>query len=451
MMLHMKKQKLFSAKLTPWLCAGIISMLLCGCSTISQIFAVSEEESFAQERQFLAEYEANKALYKKSSAWVQPVNKKEQCRIYVGYDKSNQEKVLNTEYYWDGACKEGFAYGIGREFIRSDDAVTEDLAEYKAPGQEPNYYYHKDKLLKLTTTGISNSQKEAVQGFFYGENGSDFKYMQVAAVIDREQNIAYLSGYDPISGMVRESKEYPNFAFVFEFNRLNNRGVAYLQDKRTNEHAPYAFLFILNTGSHSGIRVSATAQPEAVNLPESYWLEFARVKNEIEKQLDGASLTSRVNRADMIKKEYIAKKCHGRAAAPFASWSDYFDICHEDKFLAEVAKKVSAKIEERNAQQAALAQQRQQQALIQAQINAAQAQRRAAEAQQAVAALEQFNAGLQQTNNQLYQMNQNTFNMINQNNMQMMNTTVPNLVGNPNRGKIRQCFVQSTGWVNCYN
>ncbi len=446
-MLHMKKQKLFSAKLTPWLCAGAISMLLCGCSSI---FAVSEEEAFAQERQFLAEYQANKALYQdaKAEAWVQPVNKKEQCRIYLGYDKSNQEKALNTEYYWDGACKEGFAYGIGREFVRSDDAVTEDLAEYKAPGQEPTYYYHKDKLTGFTATGISNSQKTAIQGFTYGENGSDFKYMQVASVVDREQYINYLIYQDPIAGIVRKGKEYPNFAFVFEFNQLNNQGGAYLLNKKINEPAPYGFFITSNTGSYRGVRkASFTAQPEAVILPESYWAEFVRVLTEIEKQLNDATLTRSVNRADMIKKEYIAQKCHTKAAAPFASWPDYFDICHEDKFLAEVAKKVSAKIEERNAQMAALAQQRQQQALIQAQINAAQAQRRAAEAQQAVAALEQFNAGLQQTNN----LNQNLFNMVNQNNMQMMNTTVPNLVGNPNRGKIRQCFVQSTGWVNCYN
>lgn len=451
-MWNLKKQNTVS-KITPLLTAAAAAVLLCGCNTISnsfsQLFAVSEEETFAQERQFLADYERNKSLYKDARAetWVQPVNKKEKCKIYLGYDKANAEKALNADYYWDGACRDGFAYGIGREFTRSDGAVTEDLAEYKNPGQEPTYYYHKDKLQGMSVTGIFNSQVNTGQGYIYQENSSGFNYVQVAGVEDKEQNVTYLSTYDPITTTSRYVKQYPGFAYAFDFNSLNGTGTAYLMNTRTNEPAPYAYLYN-NQGAHQGLRKAApTAQVENVTLPESYWHRLMAVKQEIDAQLNQSTLTGRVNRGEMIKKEYIAKKCSARAAAPFASWPDYFDICREDKFIADIAEKVSAKIDERNAQLAAMAQQRQQQALIQAQIQAAEAQRNAAEAQQAVAALQQFN-------NQLNQMNQNTWNMINtvnQNNRQMMNTTVPNLVGNPNRGRITQCYVSSTGWVNCYN
>lgn len=43
-------------------------------------------------------------------------NKKEECKVYVSINP-NDDKTKKADYslYWDGECKDGFAYGLGRE------------------------------------------------------------------------------------------------------------------------------------------------------------------------------------------------------------------------------------------------------------------------------------------------------------------------------------------------
>lgn len=395
-MLKLKNLNLSSTAL--WVTSIGVSVLLSGCSavdgvsdTIAQLFAVSEEETFAQERQFLADFEARKAdpVFAEQKTWVQPLNKKEQCRIYVEYKKADEAKVLDRDYYWDGACKDGFAYGLGREFTRSEDALTEALADYKSPGQEPTYYYQKDKLQGLIINGLMNSSTNTVKGIGFRDNGHEFNYARITAIEDTAQHITYGKFEDPVSGIERLVKQYPNFAYVFEFNQINGLGLVFLTETGSNTASRYGFVYNAQ-GQHQGLETSFSSQPQKVTLPESYWERLMDVRQEISSKLNESTLINRENRAKAAKEEYMAQKCKARAAAPFSSWSDYYDICKEDEFIAGLLAKVAEKVEARNAQLAAIAQQRQQEAIAQAQIQALNAQRNAAQAQQAVAALEKL-------------------------------------------------------------
>ncbi len=439
-----------------WATSIGVSVLLCGCSavdgvtnSIAQLFAVSEEETFAQEKQFLADYEAHKTdpEFAVQETWVQPVNKKEQCRIYLRYKKEDEAIKLGAGHYWDGACKDGYAYGLGREFARSEDRFVEKLADYKSPGQEPTYYYQKDKLGGIILNGVDYSGAGTVRGIAFQDNGHKLDYVRISAVEDKAQHILYARYEYPISGIELLVKRYPNFSYAFQFNKITGAGVASLVDEKSNTPSRYGFVYNAQ-GQHQGVqKISPTAQSEQTTLPESYWERLMSVRQEIISQLSESVLTSKENRAKIVKEEYMAQKCKARARAPFSSWPDYYDICNEDEFVAGLLTKVTQKIEERDARLAAVAQQRQQAALAQAQIQALNAQRNAAQAQEAVAALQQLSNSINQTN-------QNTWNMINMYNqsVQPMNTTVPSYVGNPNRGRITQCRVSSSGkWVNCFN
>ncbi len=56
------------------------------------------------------------ANFKPQVKWIQPNNKKEDCKIYVGVNPED-DKTTKSGYslYWDGECKKGYASGLGRE------------------------------------------------------------------------------------------------------------------------------------------------------------------------------------------------------------------------------------------------------------------------------------------------------------------------------------------------
>lgn len=386
-----------------WLTAIGMCVLLSGCSavdnvsnSVSQLFAVSEEETFAQERQFLADYEAHKAEFAEDLivSWVQPVNKKEKCQIQVNVPAKEWEKMPERDYYWDGACKDGYAYGLGRQFNRSEETYRDTLSEYKKPGQAPTSYYLSDKLRGVVISGVENSESTIGQGFMFQDNSNGFDFLNVATIRDVTSLVTYERYYNPITQFERVMKRYPNFAYVFELNHTDNTGWVYLSDSN-NVASRYAFMFNAQ-GEHQGAeKTSPSAQAEPVTLPESYWERLMTVKREIDAQFNQAMFLQRNNRAKLAKQEYTSQKCSAKVPAPFSSWPDYLDICKEDEFIEGLLAKVSEKAEAYQAQLAAQAQQRQQAAIAQAQIQTLNAQRHAAYAQSEAASAQRDAANAQ--------------------------------------------------------
>jgi hypothetical protein len=67
---------------------------------------------------------------------VQPRNKKEECKLWFRVDVPSDAKV-----FWDGACKDGYAFGLGREFLiwKSGGNILdlEEISYYMGGPQRP--------------------------------------------------------------------------------------------------------------------------------------------------------------------------------------------------------------------------------------------------------------------------------------------------------------------------
>lgn len=147
--------------------------ILSGCDSLP----VSENNHNAQTKPEKESYLGNEVLYflqkelenskiifkeEKSNRlikWIQPKNKRESCKVFVGSSRNN-DYTLEQSYkiYWDGKCKDGFAYGLGREFESYKDKSNEALAEYSGGQNEPKYFMQvrKGERIEVYTGDVNN-------------------------------------------------------------------------------------------------------------------------------------------------------------------------------------------------------------------------------------------------------------------------------------------------------
>ena len=89
---------------------SMMSVLFVACATITPaIQTVSVSEAFKYEQKYLAEYESEKTNNSNALEssliikWIQPSNKKELCKVYVGFYQGNDRTVKeNYKIFWDG-------------------------------------------------------------------------------------------------------------------------------------------------------------------------------------------------------------------------------------------------------------------------------------------------------------------------------------------------------------
>ena len=90
--------------------------LFSGCVGQPSIPKVEEAEVGTYEKNYMSEYENIKKQsenYKPAFKWVQPKNKKEECKVWVGYNPQDDRTIKSGyAFYWDGDCKDGYADGL---------------------------------------------------------------------------------------------------------------------------------------------------------------------------------------------------------------------------------------------------------------------------------------------------------------------------------------------------
>lgn len=104
--------------------------VLVGCATSTpKPKAISYEEASSFERSLLAQ---ELVLPKKpESLYIQPVNKTETCKLPTSQDQLDR---TNFRAYWDGGCKNGFAFGLGRDIAISDTHHVEEITIHDGAG-----------------------------------------------------------------------------------------------------------------------------------------------------------------------------------------------------------------------------------------------------------------------------------------------------------------------------
>ncbi|MCJ8145772.1 hypothetical protein MKI79_02410 [Acinetobacter sp. A3.8] len=157
-----------------------ISAFLCACSTtpITSVRNIPQIEDKDFQYYIDADVQAKSRLDSPKRAqrednWEETQQKN--CRIFAASEFRKQDPTV--KFYWDGECKDGYAYGLGREFSIGKNTYIESIGLYTGGRVMPEYYYdYFEKNKTITFHGQSNYNQSQYMDF---KNVLFFKIMLV--------------------------------------------------------------------------------------------------------------------------------------------------------------------------------------------------------------------------------------------------------------------------------
>ena len=389
---------------------GILAVIFSGCVGQPSIPKVEEAEVGTYEKKYMSEYENIKKQnenYKPSFKWVQPKNRKEECKVYVATNP-NDDKTVKSYYslYWDGECKNGYAFGLGREIETTMLSNIQQIGYYDN-GMATDYFVQFDPLNnyelngEASDKGLGHYVKTMVD-----ESNGDLKISYEFGVgMSKDAPMMVMRTY-PFYDVVEYFKVYPNFSYVIAdltTNEFDNRKYEFnIKDHKTGKYNGYGFATMKQGFTNAGEMSNGTLV-RRVQLPQSYFNNANAIFSEIKQHANIAIEAQR--RALVIKEKYKKKICKDSVKVDFMDNNEYKAICKEDNKIAELKTKIDAKLAQINQAKQSKREQMSQERLIQArEAEAAAAQRRADAAEQA-----NFNQSMQNLNNnlQMQQLNNN--------------------------------------------
>lgn len=370
------------------------------------------------EKDYLAEFENLKKTYPRPKLkFIQPKNKKETCKIAVPDGEDDPTKDSSYKIFWDGECKDGYAFGLGREIEKANmkDAwqigiyvrgiatgylVGKDLLHGHLYEGEGNYYSSRHAVLR----SVEESNGEISVGYIIGKSDSPF-----------EPQLAVLTS--PFwNNTVQYHKKYPNFEYLY-------------RDLRNNDQIPIDFsFFLLNEKGEKhgwGFEKSKNGplvkgeyvndQRKQLELPQEYMQKADAIIKEIDEAKNKALDAQR--NALLVKKQYLKKICRDSVKVTFMDNSEYKEICEEkdelelrakiDRKLANLEKEKAASLQKQQqeqSQQKQNVQMNQQQAYQQQQLELQRQQlaqqQKQYEEQQIQNSLKSFSQSMEKMNNQ---------------------------------------------------
>lgn len=386
---------------------GILTAAFSGCG--SNLAQIDDTEAFYYIKKYEAENQqiiANNQNIQKPVKWIQAANKKEACKLYVGYNP-NDDRTLKSDFkiFWDGSCKNGYAYGLGREFERGFLTNMDAIGLYSGGEKKPEYFIQKDNLENKTEEGDINNGNFVITTI--KDDGLNFDITYQYGHFQREvKDNEYYIFSSPFSPNIRYIKGFNNYGYVIDDisrNEFDNRNYNLdIKDLKTGKYNGFSFVTLKNGSINSGEIVNGSLI-RRVQLPQSYLNNANNILSEIKNAGQVALDTQK--KALMVKQQYKDNICKDSVKVDFIDNNEYKAICNENEKIAQLKIKIDAKLAQIEQQNQAKRQQQNQQRVIQVQ----EAQAMAAQRQAAAAETANFNQSLQNLNNnlQMQQLNNN--------------------------------------------
>ena len=383
--------------------------LLAGCATPGQYAPkpnpISYDEASAFEQSLLARESALPEI--PSKIYTQPINKKEPCKLPTTQDQLDRP---NFRAYWDGDCKDGFAFGLGRDIAISDTHHLEEITIHDGSGNnwsQPRVGYDY----------VNNATLYAVGGPRFPAGTQIVEKMDSSA--------GGFNAYHTLSVTDESGKSYVIQTSAFHPQRiyLNTRWDGSIAYKFTDYSSvpvinPNAVLFtaeIIDPRSNTagGVAVARYAngavqhfkvlngRKEPTSIPSSYTDHLSTQYQEVFSATSQANII--LQRAQQIEREYLFKACSGKSGIDGLDKATYTRICSWRDQFKEPYAAASANYQrqlESMRQQAATAEQQRQ---IQQQIALQQQILQQQQNQQTWNQINQASQQLQQTTQQILQ------------------------------------------------
>jgi hypothetical protein len=387
----------------------LTSVAFLGCTGQPYIPQIDDTEAFSHVKKYEAEYQQIKSNTPNTEMpikWVQAANKKEHCKLFVGYNP-NDDRTLKDGYkiFWDGNCKNGYAYGLGREFEKGFLTNIEAIALYSGEEKEPQYFIEKDNLTNIIIEGDINNRNVVKRTI--SDDGMNFDiWYQYGLLRKKPTDVGLYINSNPFLDQITYVKEYSNFAYIisdFSNDEFNENNYNYnMIEQKTSQSNGFGFSVGKNNIRYSGEQINGQLI-RRIELPQSYLNHVGNIFNEVKNA--GQLAIDAQKKALMVKQQYKDRICKDNVKVDFIDNNEYKAICNENEKIAQLKTKIDAKLAQIEQQKQIKRQQQNQQRLIQArETEAAAAQAQVAAQQQA-----NFNQSIQNFNNnmQMQQLNNN--------------------------------------------
>lgn len=286
--------------------------IISGCaSSGARIPTISHEEAAAFEK---SNYVVTSTTNTSETIYNQPVNKKEDCKLPI---TPNQLQRRNFKEYWDGDCKNGYAYGLGRDIAVSDTHHLEEITHYDGSeknSNQPTISY--DFVNNIVTYGFS------------GGNGSDFEKIALIEQYDIENNelsvVHKLIKQDKsgtvlliMSSPLSPKKFYVNVSNGVAFHLLDQTGIPLKHDdaavtmeiKNSKGIQGGVAIVKFNNGQVRHIKIENNGQKSLVQIPQSYITHILSKYQEIQNAI--SEMNRYIEFAKRTEREYMHLACNG--------------------------------------------------------------------------------------------------------------------------------------------
>ena len=335
---------------------ALISLSGCqGMPTKSRVDKISDAESTKYIDNFLLEYNDNlsKYRYNPTVKWLQASNKKEACKVFVEYSGVDITLQNSFKINWDGDCTDGYASGLGREFLSSTSSNISSIAVYKdSPRKKPQYFIQHIPSENITIEGDINNHYQVAT---FIKDDVDFNYVILAGFASVDHQPRLLTTIHPVYSSVSYRKNYPGFSYLItdysrdEFADTQLEAVTSIHNDDANRWESSGFTIqVTNNNMINQFEASNGQFIRDVELPKSYKAHLVKIKDEVRQA--GLKALEAQKKAIIIKEQYKAKVCNDNITVDFMDNYEYKAICKEGAYYADLQRKVDSKIAERNQQ-----------------------------------------------------------------------------------------------------
>lgn len=316
----------------------------------------------------------------------------------------------NFRAYWDGQCKDGYAFGLGRDIAISDTHHVEEITVHNGTGDNldsPRVGYD---FVNNKVTYVTPGEKYPAASWFNESiynNDNNFFTSYIFGVTDESGNnlVMEYSPFRPFRLFVNDRR---NVIYKFTDNSampaIDASAVSFtaeILDPKTKTAGGVAIVRY-GSGQVRHVKING-ASPETVILPAEYANNLSEKLKVTRNALTGAQVN--IERAQQMEREYLYMACNGKhdingldnkTATKICNWRSQFKDPYE-KSLAKYTQEM-----ERLKQKAEVAeQQRLTQQQLDVQQRRLQQQQSQQDFQQFANALGQFGQQMQNSGQQM--------------------------------------------------
>lgn len=308
-------------------------MLVSGCSSTGgqqrpNARSINYDEASAFERSLLAR--ELQSSQNPEPVYIQPANKNEPCKLPT---TANQLSRGNFRAYWDGQCKNGYAYGLGRDIAISDTHHVEEITIHNgSAGQSSTPIVDYDFVNKKVIYAVPEGEYPAATRHteFISNDGDQFNVHYALMVSDKDMNIQSIE-YSPLSPVRILMNSHKKIGYKFIYNPaipiINPTAATFtaeIVDPNTRTAGGVAIVLYGN-GSVRNLKLNGST-PEEVILPKEYLDHI----NEEYRAVDNIQATAfgKLEPARQMEREYLYMACNGKHTIDGLDKEVYTKICN---------------------------------------------------------------------------------------------------------------------------